>query len=509
MGLAALGKSPSARFAFGAGSFCAGVAVAPLILHVPPAMIVAALLVCVFLCAVSPRRSPPDRMTSVVRAGLRIVFLFAALFFLGAWRYGQILPPSHVPTVADRTGYSVRVSGVAAGALEERFSGGRIVLKDTFVAEEAVWGKVLVSLPEQARVGFGDALTFSCRLRVPEPIETFRYDRQLRSRGILALCLSPEFLTVQQTRESSVIARAQSAILSVRDFIIGRFSLILPEPHASFVSGLLFGGSSTLSKELREDFSQTGASHILAASGFNVSLFTLWFLGFAMATRLGRRGGILVTTIFLIGYVFAAGATAAVVRAALMAALLLVAKWFARKPHPPNLLLAAAALLLWFNPQLLRDDVGFQLSFVAVSAIMLTGERWKTYFDFLPERWRIRESFGASCAAILFTLPIVVWHFGTVSFISILANALVLPFIPVLMFLGLIGLFGSFLSASLGMVASWPALALSSFLLHLIRWFGAVPFGTTTVISAHIVAVLITIGFGAICFYVIRIKKSA
>jgi len=54
--------------------------------------------------------------------------------------------------------------------------------------------------------------------------------------------------------------------------------LILSEPHASFVSGLLFGGSSSLSKEMQNDFSRTGVSHILAASGFNVSIFAFVFL---------------------------------------------------------------------------------------------------------------------------------------------------------------------------------------------------------------------------------------
>src|SRR3989338_3293775 len=107
-------------------------------------------------------------------------------------------------------------------------------------------------------------------------------------------------------------------ILTIKSCATDTLREVLPEPHASFLSGLLFCGSTALSGDLKDDFRQTGTSHILAASGYNVSIFSITFLSFIMSTRLGRRRGLILTTILLALYVIVAGASAAVVRAGVM-----------------------------------------------------------------------------------------------------------------------------------------------------------------------------------------------
>lgn len=282
---------------------------------------------------------------------------------------------------------------------------------------------------------------------------------------------------------------AVAFFLGLRDAVAHQLALILPEPHASFVSGLLLGGSSALSYDLRSDFVRTGTSHILAASGFNVSLFSLVLLGWLLQSPLGRKRGLVVTFLLLVAYVCIAGATAAVVRAGVMASLVLVGHVVRRKPFLPNVIALTAALMLLVDPRLLTD-VGFQLSFVATVAILYVAPRMEPWFAFVPETFELRDALVGSLAAILLTLPIVIWHFGSVSIVAPFVNLLILPLVPLMMAISIVGLVVSILSPSLALFVMLPVWALSSVSLHIVSWYAALPFASVSVEWAHTIAIL-------------------
>lgn len=279
---------------------------------------------------------------------------------------------------------------------------------------------------------------------------------------------------------------------ALRAWIGERMGAALPEPYAGFLTGLIFGGSSTLPDGLREAFRATGLSHILSASGSNVALTTFVFFHFAITTPLGRRWGTRVTAGLLLLYVFVAGAGAAIVRAAIMGAVVLLGESVRRRASPHNALLLAAALMLAFDPSLAREDVGFQLSVAATYAMMAWAGPMGERLAFLPERFGLRESLAGSLAAIAITTPIVLWHFGTVSLIAPVANLLVLPLVPFAIAFGIVALSASIaLSAlsSLSAIISIPAWALSSIMLHVASWLDAVPHASVSVPHAHALAI--------------------
>jgi competence protein ComEC len=446
-------SSPSKFFAAALGLFSLGVAVGP---YWPlPGIIPALVVALVVSFCLSGRRG-------------RMASLLLACFAAGVWRYGQAALPSGAPTVADAVERSVNVSGTVTAEVDARASGPRTVVDGIRVDGEPVLGKALLWLPEYPPVGYGDAVAFDCHLELPEPIGTFRYDRYLRSRGIFVVCYRPSSFETTSGDRGVV-----STLLAVKRTVAARLAAIVPEPHASFLSGLIFGGSSALSAEMKDDFAATGTSHILAASGFNVSLFTMAFLAWVTHTALGRRRGAYVAAGLLAAYVLAAGATAAVVRAGIMGAVVLVGFLVRRKPSALNmLLLALAAMLLW-NPLLLRDDVGFQLSFAATAAMLCFAGRVEERCLFVPKVLGLRASFAASLAAIVATFPILLWHFGTASLTAPVVNLVVLPLVPVAMSLTGIALIAAFVHPSLGIIAALPAWAVSSVILHVVSWFGA------------------------------------
>ncbi|HLD20676.1 MAG TPA: ComEC/Rec2 family competence protein [Patescibacteria group bacterium] len=425
------------------------------------------------------------RFREIFKSPSKTLALILAVFCFGALIF--TLFPQAPPSVADVPSSAIRVEGVVSAEVERRVDGQRIELTSVHYGDEEKEGKLLVWAPLYPQVEYGDRLVFNCRVQKPEAFEGFAYDRYLATKGIYAVCFQPQYIDVHPSTSWSVVG----SILTIKTFATDALREGLPEPHASFLSGLLFGGSTALSGDLKDDFRETGTSHILAASGYNVSIFSITFLSFIMSTRLGRRRGLILTTILLALYVIVAGASAAVVRAGIMGFLVVHEKWISRKAYMLNVMLLTASIMLLFNPFLLYD-VGFQLSFVATIAIVTFTKPWSERLDFVPDVVGLRQAFAGSCAAIVLTLPIVLWHFGTVSLISPFANLLVLPLVPYAMATtGLALLIGN-IFFPIAKIMFLPAWALSNVMLRVIEVFGSIPFALAQVTHARLLAFVVT-----------------
>lgn len=420
----------------------------------------------------------------------KLLLLAVACLAFGVFRYQQSFLPDAVTTVQDKIGISVRVEGIISADIERRVGIQQTILSHVSVADESVSGKILVRFPLFPKLSYKDRVVFSCLLKKPEPFQGFAYDRQLAARGVMAVCSFPEFVSVISHQPGGLVG----SILWGRDALVARLHAVIPEPHASFVAGLLFGGSSSLSSDVRDDFSRTGLSHILAASGFNVSLFSLYLLHLLLQSPLGRRRGLIVTSLLLLVYLFAAGATPAVVRATVMAGMLVLQKAIGRRASLRNAFLFALTFMLLLNPRLLLDDVGFQLSFVATAALVFVLPRFESWFEFISEFAGVRTAVASSSVAIVCTLPILFWHFGELSLVAPLANALVLPFVPLLMVLGVIGMIG-------GSFVALPAYGLSFMILRLTQVLSSLPFASVSIIYAHLISLLILGVFIVIFIY--------
>jgi competence protein ComEC len=398
----------------------------------------------------------PSKRLAVLLGGfcVLVVVLNSSFFMIDSSSYDEL---------------AYRVTGVIDGEVEQKIGTQRFVLNHVDLAGDALEGKLLVQLSSFPRLAYGQTIQFFCRLEKPEPFNGFAYDRYLLSKGIVAVCVFPQYVDVMQEAPPSIIG----TLLGIKHALVTRLQAIVSEPHSSFLSGLLFGGSTGLSRDLQDDFSSTGTSHIMAASGFNVSLFSAVLLGWMLTSRIGRKRSLILVAILLAVYTIMAGATPSVLRATLMASILLVKEGMRREVYRPNLLLSALAIMIAFNPLLLLYDPGFQLSFVAVAGILFLSDRLEPYFSFLPKRFGVRESFVASVSATLTTWPIVLYHFGQISALSPLVNLIVLPLVPYAMAFTAVAIAGGFLWVGLGRVLAVVAWSFSNLILRVIKWYAA------------------------------------
>lgn len=412
---------------------------------------------------------------------VRLVCLVIFAFGLGIVRFNATIIPPFVPSVVDSIGQEVVYTGRAAD-LSIKAARTSVTLDQVKSRDGTLLaGKLLVWLPAKTEVALGDDLAFRCKTEAPQPFDGFAYDRLLASRGVFAVCWSPASLDVRATGGWTIF----TLLDRLRDYFVNQINAVLPEPAASFTIGTIFGGTLGLGADLQQEFATTGLSHVMAASGYNVAIFSELILVGLMRSFLGRRRALFVVAGLIFAYVILAGGSAPVVRAGIMAAIVLASLWFGRVASMKNVLVLAAAIMLLANPRLLLDDVGFQLSFLATIGIVVLAKRYERTVAFLPDLVDLRASAAASLAAIVMTTPVMLWHFGAVSLIAPLANLLVLPWIPYLMGAGMIALIASVIHPELGAIVALPAWGLATLLLRLIDWFAAVPFASVNVPFAH------------------------
>ncbi len=400
-----------------------------------------------------------------------IVLVALVVVCLGVFRYQLMMLDQREGSVAAWIGSEVAVEGVV---FDDRQTSGQLqslTLSDVRMNGEAVRSKVLARVPRYPEFSYGDRLRLSCALSEPEPFDGFRYDRYLAKEGVLAICQSYREPFLLGTDQVGVRGR----LLAVKGGILERIRLTFHEPYAALLEGLLLG-EKRLPDSIEEDFRRAGLSHIVAASGQNVALVTEALFWLLIGIGFRRRGASVALLVGIVFYVLLAGADAAIVRAGMMGSVVVLARALGRVPSSTNLLLFALSFMLLHNPLLLRDDVGFQLSFAATTGIVVLQPRLARFFAFLPRALGLREALATSASAIAATLPVMLLSFGELSFVAPLANLLVLPLIPFVMIVGAVILMVSAMAQPLALVLAAPVVGGLKIILGSAHIFSNLPF---------------------------------
>lgn len=196
--------------------------------------------------------------------------------------------------------------------------------------------------------------------------------------------------------------------------------------------GLLFGDDDYFSDSLRTTFRQTGTTHLVALSGYNVSIILTITLE-SFARWLGRRWSTILSLGLLLGFIVVTGAAASVVRAGIMATAVQAAQLLGRPVSPWRPLGLTILLMMIENPGLLAYDVGFQLSVLSTVGLMLFSTPLLKIFGWVPEWFSLRQNLATTMAATLATLPLITVLFRQLSLVSLPVNTVVLPLMPLAM----------------------------------------------------------------------------
>ena len=236
----------------------------------------------------------------------------------------------------------------------------------------------------------------------------------------------------------------------------------LEENDLAVLQAMTLGEKNRLTAELRNDYSATGASHVLALSGLHLGIVACLLLRWVRQRKILLPAALLTIAVVWT-FALTAGLPASVVRAAIMVSVYVVVQVGWRRPSAMNSLALAAILMLVAEP-LALIDVGFQLSFLSVAAIVLTGmllghNRWETLW--------------VPIAAQTATAPLVAYYFGRLPVYFLLVNMLVVPVTSAILVIGLVTLLLWPLAGLTQPVLYWLLRVQNVGIAHIASWPGA------------------------------------
>jgi len=413
-------------------------------------------------------------------------------FALGAGRFLLAVPRVNAKTLGayNDVGW-VALEGLVVDEPEERDThtnlrvrARRVTLPDG--SERQVDSLVLVGTSRYPRYQYGDRVRVRGSLETPVDSEAFPYRSYLARQGIYSIVRYAQVELLPQKR-SNLLMRPLFALKRRAQKSIAQ---TLSEPEAGLLTGILLGVESGIPEDLKEDFAATGTTHLIAISGFNVTIVSGVFAGLAQR-MFHRRRAILVAMIAVVAYTVLVGASAAVVRAALMGLVYLLGQYVGRPSYGPVSLAAAAIAMTAWNPHALWDS-GFLLSFAATAGLVLYTEPLEQGFAGILRRVvsaeraeritrLISEILLVTIAAQLLTAPLLLATSGQLSVVTLICNTLVLPVQPQLMMAGGIAMVLGLIARPLGWIAGWIAWVFLAYTIEIVRLVADLPFASVPV----------------------------
>lgn len=434
-----------------------------------------------------------------------VTLFFVSLLFLGIGiiRYDRADSVELISLIEQSLGEKMTIEGIVINETEQRAKNLRFILLPEYVGSEEIdtETKIIVSADRYADVAYGDRVTLMGTVRLPKNFMTdkgseFDYVSYLAKDSIRYEMKNPEITIIASGEGKWVVEK----LLALKHRFAASINRALPAPESMLANGILLGSRAAFSQELTDAFVRTSTIHMIALSGYNVTivaetiinLFTFLPIGFASAF------GIVGIVLFAL----LAGGGSTVLRASIMAVLVIISRYIGRSYDVGRALAIAGAVMVVINPKILVFDTSFQLSFLATLGIVYVAPMVSVSLGWITERFGLREIVSGTLAAQLATFPLIVYKTGIFSLVSLPANILVLPLVPHAMLFG-------FLTGALGIFSHLTALpfayisyGLLHYMLIVVEWFASLPFAAITI--KHVPGILIVVCYAMFTWWVIR-----
>lgn len=384
-------------------------------------------------------------------------------------------------------------SGIVSGepVFSEKFQKFEVTL------DRPLRGKIVVLVSLSPKFDYGDKIGFSGTIE--SPTETY----------LNSISFFPSSHLIKKHQGLWI----KEKLLNFKQNQIAVFRKLLGQDEAALISGITFGFRGDFTNEFKARMSQSGTTHIVALSGYNIAILVAAIF-FVFNRYISRRKTFYLTAGIIFFFVMMVGAEASVVRAAIMGFLVLLGREIGRPNDGFRILVLTALVMALFNPSVLHFDIGFQLSFLSLMGILYLEPILKMIFRLdkkTPSFFGWRENAVSTFSAQLFVAPILIQSFGQFSLTSILANVLILEVVPLTMFFGfLLSFLGSIL-LPLGFLIAKLASILLWYQIEIIKIFSQIriPIGGTF-ISYSIVVIYYALLVGFIIFktYGKKIRQS-
>jgi len=434
------------------------------------------------------------RIRLFLRARLRFppsIWFLAAVLCVGVWRYQSAHPlpaPGNLADYNDRIGVVWVARGVLTQPVDVRdgFAFVRVQVESLRVENNLLFfpvhGLLLARIDDRFQTSnwsHGDRVELSGNLMTPADGEVFSYKEYLAHQGIYTAMTVRSALRLESGEPDW--RTLLFALRSKAQKIVFQF---FPDPEASLISGILLGLERSIPASVQKAFNLTGTTHIIAISGFNITILAI-ALHRLFSRLFGRWQGTVLAVAGIFVYALLTGAQPSALRAAWMGSAVLVGQQIGRRTHVLNSLSAVAALMALDNPDILWDS-GFQLSFAATLSLALLTTPMSAALQRILEKWSPPELVGrimqpvndyllATLAAQVGVLPILFARSAQITWTALPANILILPAQPLLMIIGGLSVLAGLIWEPLGRAAAWLAWPFAAYTIRIVEFLAGQP----------------------------------
>jgi competence protein ComEC len=291
----------------------------------------------------------------------------------------------------------------------------------------------------------------------------------------------------------------------IRDWFAAAVRTVVPEPQASLGIGYLTGQKSALPPDLAEALQIAGLSHIVVASGYNLTILVR--LSRRLFARISRYVSAAASGMLVASFMLITGLSPSMTRAGLVSGLSLLAWYYGRSFHPFVLLPFAAAITVLWEPSYAWGDIGWLLSFSAFGGVMIVAPLLQQYLFGDKKPGVLRQVLGETAAAHLVTLPIVVVAFGVLSNVAVPANLLIVPLVPLAMLLTFITGIAALTIPFIAELVALPTTWLLSYMTRTAEFFAGLPWAQIELAAPWWAIALYCTALTAACLWVRRATK--
>ncbi|MCF2577943.1 ComEC/Rec2 family competence protein [Prevotella stercorea] len=417
---------------------------------------------------------------------LTTLLLMLDVFVLGIWNVGRVEQRLDVPinrsaemydaVVAERPVVGQRTIRCVLAVAEGRLAGQRII---AFFQKDSAIGDV-------QRLAVGDGVRVVSRLK---PITNsrrlqnghFDYVRYQHIHGVVARTYINKDSWKRSRvsmRRLGVMQRVLIGMRSARDRLLSHNEKHnMSESAYAVVAAMTMGDRSGLTRELRQSYAASGASHVLALSGLHLGVI-YGLLSLIFVHRRMRVLGQVLAMVAIWAYAALVGMPPSVLRSATMLTIFAFVVLTGRRQVSLNTLAFAAVVQLVVSPLSLWD-VGFQMSFLAVLGIVMLNMRlgnlatpvWLSRWRVIGWVWSLVK---VSLAAQIAVAPLSMYYFGTFPCYFLLTNLVAIPLATIIVYTSIVmyalgfcawmqgvvatfvGWMATLMNTSLGFIASLP-----------------------------------------------------
>ena len=355
------------------------------------------------------------------------------------------------------------------------------------VKVEKINARVLITTNRYPEYQYGDELKITGKLETPLEFEDFNYKDYLKKDGIYSVIDFPKIELIEKNQGNLIYAKILAFKEKLRESIYQNLS----PPQGSILGAIILGDKQKISEEWKNKLNIAGVRHITAVSGLHVTVLSSILMTLLLWLGFWRQQAFYFAILIITLFVVMTGLQPSAIRAGIMGSLFLIAQYFGRMSSASRAIFFAGAVMLAQNPLLLKLDVGFQLSFLAMLGIIYLLPVFQNWLKFIP--WLQAKSILAmTFSAYLFTLPILIYNFGYISLVAPLVNILIIPLLYWIMIFGFI--FASFgiISPIVGWILSFPAWFLLTYLTKVVDFFSKLPWAYKTFENVNWIFLLIS-----------------